>query len=86
MDARIRTRVNGVERQNSTTARMHYSVPYIVSYLSRFITLLPGDLIMTGTPEGVGPLKVGDVVEVDIDGHRGAQRTRRADCGDPGAI
>lgn len=68
MDVRIRTRVNGVERQNSSTSRMHYSVPYIISYLSRYITLLPGDLIMTGTPEGVGPIKIGDVIEVEIDG------------------
>lgn len=67
-DALIRTRVNGIERQNSSTSRMKYSVPYIVSYLSRYITLLPGDLIMTGTPEGVGPIKVGDLIEVEIDG------------------
>jgi 2-keto-4-pentenoate hydratase/2-oxohepta-3-ene-1,7-dioic acid hydratase in catechol pathway len=43
-------------------------VPYLVSYLSRYVTLLPGDLIMTGTPAGVGPIKVGDVIEVEIPG------------------
>jgi 2-keto-4-pentenoate hydratase/2-oxohepta-3-ene-1,7-dioic acid hydratase in catechol pathway len=43
-------------------------VPALVAYLSRFMTLLPGDLIMTGTPAGVGPLHVGDIVEVEIPG------------------
>jgi len=43
-------------------------VPAIVSYLSRYMTLLPGDMIMTGTPAGVGPIQVGDSIEVEIEG------------------
>ena len=62
------TRVNGEVRQNGTTADLLFPVPYIISYLSRHMTLLPGDLIMTGTPAGVGPIKVGDTIEVEIPG------------------
>ncbi|MDR3265034.1 MAG: fumarylacetoacetate hydrolase family protein, partial [Synergistaceae bacterium] len=47
---------------------MIFSVPSIVAHLSRFATLEPGDVIATGTPKGVGPVKIGDVVEVDIEG------------------
>jgi 2-keto-4-pentenoate hydratase/2-oxohepta-3-ene-1,7-dioic acid hydratase in catechol pathway len=68
--------VNGEERQRSTTANMVFGVPMLVSYLSQFMTLLPGDLISTGTPAGVGLgmkpqpqyLKAGDVVELGIEG------------------
>ena len=65
-DQRIITRVNGVVRQDGHSRDLVFSVPYLIAYLSRFMTLLPGDLIMTGTPAGVGPLAVGDVVEVEI--------------------
>lgn len=65
---RIITRVNGMVRQDGLTADLVFSVPYIISYLSRFMTLLPGDVIMTGTPAGVGPLQPGDTVEVEIPG------------------
>jgi 2-keto-4-pentenoate hydratase/2-oxohepta-3-ene-1,7-dioic acid hydratase in catechol pathway len=64
----IVTRVNGAVRQSGTTADLLFSVPFIISYLSRYMTLLPGDLIMTGTPAGVGPIKVGDKIEVEIPG------------------
>lgn len=67
--------VNGEMLQDSTTANLHFKVPYLVSYLSQFMTLLPGDVISTGTPPGVGLglkpprfLKAGDVVELGIDG------------------
>jgi 2-keto-4-pentenoate hydratase/2-oxohepta-3-ene-1,7-dioic acid hydratase in catechol pathway len=68
--------VNGEIRQKSTTANMIFDVPTLVSYLSQFMTLLPGDVISTGTPAGVGLgikpepkyLKVGDVVELGIEG------------------
>ena len=68
--------VNGVIRQQSTTANMIFDVPTLVSYVSEFMTLLPGDVISTGTPAGVGLgikpqpvyLKEGDVVELGIDG------------------
>lgn len=67
--------VNGEMLQDSTTANLHFKVPYLVSYLSQFMTLLPGDVISSGTPPGVGLglkpprfLKAGDVVELGIDG------------------
>jgi 2-keto-4-pentenoate hydratase/2-oxohepta-3-ene-1,7-dioic acid hydratase in catechol pathway len=75
-------KVNGETRQKSSTDQMIFDVPYLVSYLSRFMTLLPGDVISTGTPAGVGLgmnpptfLKAGDVVELGIDG-LGTQRQR----------
>jgi len=63
---RIITRVNGVVRQDGNTADLLFPVPYLIAYLSRYMTLLPGDMIMTGTPAGVGPIKVGDRIEVEI--------------------
>jgi 2-keto-4-pentenoate hydratase/2-oxohepta-3-ene-1,7-dioic acid hydratase in catechol pathway len=77
----LRLSVNGVSRQNGTTAEMVFGVHYLVWYLSQFMVLEPGDLINTGTPAGVSLghddvpfLKVGDVVELEIDG-LGAQRS-----------
>ncbi len=71
---RISTRVNGVEKQNSTTANMIFPVDVIIEVLSKGMTLEPGDVIATGTPEGVGLgrtpqefLKDGDVVETEIE-------------------
>ena len=61
-------RVNGQERQRAPAIDMHFQIPYLVSYISGIMTLEPGDLIATGTPSGVGPLKGGDVVEVEIPG------------------
>jgi 2,4-diketo-3-deoxy-L-fuconate hydrolase len=67
--------VNGKRMQDGTTANLIFKVPYLVSYLSQFMTLLPGDLISTGTPAGVGLgqkpapvyIKPGDVIELGID-------------------
>ena len=67
-DASIQTRVNGAMRQSSRTSAMVFSPAFLVAYVSRMMTLLPGDLILTGTPAGVGPLSPGDVVEVEIEG------------------
>ena len=64
----IRTRVNGEIRQNATTADMVFSVAELIAYISQVMTLEPGDVILTGTPAGVGPLQPGDVVEVEIEG------------------
>ncbi len=64
---RITTRVNGQIRQQSTTANMIFNVYDLVSFVSGIMTLLPGDVIITGTPPGVGPLNPGDTVEVDIE-------------------
>ena len=66
-DVRLRTIVNGEVRQDARTRDMIFSVPAVLAYVSRFLTLQPGDLVLTGTPDGVGPLAVGDVVEVAID-------------------
>jgi 2-keto-4-pentenoate hydratase/2-oxohepta-3-ene-1,7-dioic acid hydratase in catechol pathway len=59
-------RVNGEERQRSNTNDLVYSIRKLVAYLSDAFTLLPGDVIMTGTPAGVGPIVPGDVVEIEI--------------------
>ncbi|MBP1747494.1 MAG: 5-carboxymethyl-2-hydroxymuconate Delta-isomerase [Deltaproteobacteria bacterium] len=64
---RITTRVNGQIRQQSTTANMIFNVYELVSFVSGVMTLLPGDVIITGTPPGVGPLNPGDTVEIDIE-------------------
>jgi len=64
----IRTRVNGGTKQNSNTKNMIFDVYELVSYVSSVMTLMPGDVIITGTPPGVGPLSVGDTVEVEIEG------------------
>jgi 2-keto-4-pentenoate hydratase/2-oxohepta-3-ene-1,7-dioic acid hydratase in catechol pathway len=66
-DLAIETRVNGTVRQSSRTSRMEFSPAFLVAYVSRMMTLLPGDLILTGTPAGVGPLAPGDRVEVEIE-------------------
>jgi 2-keto-4-pentenoate hydratase/2-oxohepta-3-ene-1,7-dioic acid hydratase in catechol pathway len=62
------TRVNGVERQRGNSSEMVFSIPSLLAYISRIMTLEPGDLVATGTPSGVGPLSPGDVVEVEIPG------------------
>lgn len=64
----LTTRVNGEVTQSANTRDLLFSVPQAISYLSRYITLLPGDAIMTGTPAGVGPIKPGDDIEVEIEG------------------
>jgi 2-keto-4-pentenoate hydratase/2-oxohepta-3-ene-1,7-dioic acid hydratase in catechol pathway len=72
---RLWLKVNGEMKQDGTTANLIFKIPFLVSYLSRFMTLLPGDVISTGTPAGVGLgfnppqyLRVGDTVELGIDG------------------
>jgi 2-keto-4-pentenoate hydratase/2-oxohepta-3-ene-1,7-dioic acid hydratase in catechol pathway len=67
-DLAIETRVNGDVRQSSRTSSMVFSPAFLVAYISRMMTLVPGDLILTGTPAGVGPLSPGDRVEVEIEG------------------
>ncbi|MFN8581476.1 MAG: fumarylacetoacetate hydrolase family protein [Gemmatimonadaceae bacterium] len=62
------TRVNGKERQHAFSSEMVFSIPFLVSYISRIMTLMPGDLIATGTPAGVGPLVSGDDVEIELVG------------------
>lgn len=67
-DLAVRTYLNGEVRQDSTTANMIFSVNRLVSFISSVMTLLPGDVIATGTPSGIGPMKPGDVVEVEVEG------------------
>jgi 2-keto-4-pentenoate hydratase/2-oxohepta-3-ene-1,7-dioic acid hydratase in catechol pathway len=64
----VTTRVNGAVKQNGKTGNMAFSVPFLIRYISNIMTLYPGDLIATGTPAGVSPMKDGDVVEVEIEG------------------
>lgn len=67
-DASVITRVNGIVRQSGRTSAMAFSVASLLRYISSIMTLLPGDLIATGTPAGVSRLKDGDVVEVEVEG------------------
>ena len=62
------TRVNGAERQRGKASQMAFSIPFLLSYISKVMTLEPGDLVCTGTPAGVGTLKAGDEVQVEIVG------------------
>jgi 2-keto-4-pentenoate hydratase/2-oxohepta-3-ene-1,7-dioic acid hydratase in catechol pathway len=68
IDVHLETRVNGEVRQSASTSDMVFGVATIIEFVTAFMTLLPGDVIMTGTPEGVGKLESGDRVEVVIDG------------------
>jgi len=63
----IRTYVNGNKKQDSNTRELIFPIPVVVSFISEVMTLLPGDVIATGTPQGVGPLHSGDIVEVEIE-------------------
>lgn len=62
------TRVNGEERQRGRSAEMAFDIPHLLAYISGIMTLEPGDLVLTGTPAGVGPLLAGDEVEVELEG------------------
>ena len=65
---RVTGRVNGQVRQDSTTAELIFPPAYLVWFVARVMTLLPGDIISTGTPAGIGPLAAGDTVEVEVEG------------------
>lgn len=80
-------KVNGKTMQDSNTGQMIFKVPYLIHYVSRFMTLLPGDIITTGTPRGVGLgfnppvyLKAGDVVELGIEGLGSSRQKVRSYC------
>jgi 2-keto-4-pentenoate hydratase/2-oxohepta-3-ene-1,7-dioic acid hydratase in catechol pathway len=75
------TRVNGVERQRATGAEMVFPVPDVIAFVSNIMTLEPGDLVLTGTPAGVGKLSPGDEVEVEILGPSSAPGTGRNGSG-----
>jgi 2-keto-4-pentenoate hydratase/2-oxohepta-3-ene-1,7-dioic acid hydratase in catechol pathway len=65
---RLTTRLNGEVRQDGNTSQMVFDVPTLVAFITSYVTLLPGDVIMTGTPSGVGPMSSGDRLEVEIEG------------------
>jgi 2-keto-4-pentenoate hydratase/2-oxohepta-3-ene-1,7-dioic acid hydratase in catechol pathway len=67
-DALVETRVNNSLRQSGRTSLMAFPVAFLVRWISRMMTLLPGDVLATGTPAGVGPLLTGDSVEVSVSG------------------
>lgn len=68
LDLDVTTRLNGETRQHGRTSDMAFSVPFLIRYIAEIMTLNPGDLIATGTPAGVSPMKHGDVVEVEVEG------------------
>jgi 2-keto-4-pentenoate hydratase/2-oxohepta-3-ene-1,7-dioic acid hydratase in catechol pathway len=67
-DLRVTTYLNGDLKQDGSTMDMIFDVPALIEYVSSVMTLLPGDVILTGTPEGVGPMQVGDEVDVTVSG------------------
>jgi len=74
----IQCRLNGKIVQNSNTSKMIFSIPEAIAYISKQITLEPGDIIATGTPSGVGPMVDGDIVEVEVQ-HIGILKNRIVD-------
>ena len=67
-DLEISTFLNGERRQHSRTSELIFNVPRLIIFISRVMTLLPGDIIATGTPSGIGSIKIGDKVEVKVEG------------------
>ncbi|MFQ5848186.1 MAG: fumarylacetoacetate hydrolase family protein [Candidatus Methylomirabilales bacterium] len=67
-NAPIRAYLNGDLRQSSNTANFIFDVPYMVSFITNVMPLFPGDIIATGTPSGIGPMKPGDTIEIEIEG------------------
>lgn len=65
---RLRTTLNGEVKQDASTSDMVFGVPELLAHITSFMTLLPGDVVLTGTPEGVGQMRVGDHVAVTIEG------------------
>ena len=74
-DLLVQTRVNGEVRQSESTADLIFDISTIVSYVSRYVRLLPGDLIFTGTPGSTQAMSPGDVVEIEVE-HVGVLRNR----------
>ncbi|MCX7256741.1 MAG: fumarylacetoacetate hydrolase family protein [Polaromonas sp.] len=68
MALKLTTRVNGKVTQQGTTADMIFDIATLIEYLSSFMTLNPGDIILTGTPEGLADVKAGDVIETEVEG------------------
>lgn len=67
-DLHIHAYLNGEMKQSSTTANFIFNVPYVVSFVSKIMTLLPDDVIATGTPAGIGPMHAGDEIVIEVEG------------------
>jgi 2-keto-4-pentenoate hydratase/2-oxohepta-3-ene-1,7-dioic acid hydratase in catechol pathway len=67
-DLQVRAYVNGALRQDSRTRELIFTIPELVQFISTVMTLLPGDIIATGTPSGIGPIKPGDQVTIHVEG------------------
>ncbi|MFQ5658577.1 MAG: fumarylacetoacetate hydrolase family protein [Candidatus Methylomirabilales bacterium] len=67
-NAPIRAYLNGEIKQSSTTANLIFDVPHVVSFVAAVMPLFPGDIIATGTPSGVGPMKPGDTIDIEVEG------------------
>jgi 2-keto-4-pentenoate hydratase/2-oxohepta-3-ene-1,7-dioic acid hydratase in catechol pathway len=67
-DLAISTRVNGKVRQSSRTSDLIFGVDAVLTFIAGIMTLVPGDVILTGTPEGIGPVQKGDLMEIEIEG------------------
>jgi 2-keto-4-pentenoate hydratase/2-oxohepta-3-ene-1,7-dioic acid hydratase in catechol pathway len=67
-DLKVETYVNGEVRQSGRTSELIFDIPQLISFISSVMTLLPGDIIATGTPAGIGPINPGDSVEIRIEG------------------
>ena len=68
LELNVVSRLNGETRQSSNSRHMIFAIPQLISFMNHVMTLNPGDLIVTGTPEGVGPMADGDTVEVEVEG------------------
>ena len=64
----MESRLNGELRQSAKTDMLIHSIDRLITYITACMTLLPGDIVATGTPEGVGPMLIGDVIEVSVEG------------------
>ena len=80
-DYEVSCRVNGEERQRGSTKDLIYPLPYLIEWLSAWTTLVPGDVILTGSPAGSGPLAPGDAVDISIDGVAGLSHIVAPDLG-----
>jgi len=80
-DLLIESYLNNRQRQSSRTSQFIFNVPFLVSFISGVMTLEPGDLIITGTPHGIGPMRPGDEIEVRIEGIGSLINSVIADCG-----
>jgi 2-keto-4-pentenoate hydratase/2-oxohepta-3-ene-1,7-dioic acid hydratase in catechol pathway len=67
-DVQVTTTLNGEEKQNGRTSQFIFDIPEVLAYITSFTTLLPGDVVLTGTPAGVGPMLPGDEVAISIEG------------------